>query len=70
MAGKHFWKLEMKCRTCGILCYRDAQRRWTHEDEPAEPHDPVIKLFGGGRPPKPAPKPAADGPPAGEATGS
>jgi hypothetical protein len=63
MPGKYPWKLEMKCRTCGTLCFRRSGR-WTHEDEPADGHAPVIKLFGGGYPePPPAEPPPAAAPP-------
>jgi hypothetical protein len=47
MSGTHPRKLEMRCRACGILCYRNAERRWTHEEDPPEPHDPAVRWFGG-----------------------
>ncbi len=41
----------MKCRTCGILCVRerdeDGRRRWVHEAEPPEAHEPALpRVFG------------------------
>jgi len=46
MSGTHPMKLELRCRTCGTLCYRGAGRRWTHEVDPPEPHQPDVRWFG------------------------
>jgi len=57
--GAHPYKLELRCRRCRILCYRDAEKRWTHESEPPEPHAPVVRWFGSSKAPEP---PAGEGP--------
>jgi hypothetical protein len=64
--GKHPSKLELKCRACGILCYRDAGRRWVHETDPPEPHDPVVRWFGA-KNSRAAGVPPGDAPPRGDA---
>ena len=48
MPGTHPYKLELRCLVegCGILCYQDRFTGWTHEYEPAEPHDPKVPNLG------------------------